>query len=130
MKHIALILAFSVFAKVVFSQKIDRIYVNLYTDSLKKGTYNYINIEGSTPDGMILPLDTNHLTFSASSGDFFGNSLWLDPVCDADSITVTATLKQKPTEVKTFVVYLKRNEDTEELPSEEDILRPGKKRKN
>jgi hypothetical protein len=29
------------------AQKVESIYVNLYTDSLKKGTYNYINIEGN-----------------------------------------------------------------------------------
>ena len=33
------------------AQKIDSIYFHLYTDSLKKGTHNYINIDGKTSDG-------------------------------------------------------------------------------
>ena len=38
---VMLLFAFS-FSK---AQKIDNIFVNLYTYSLKKGTYNYINID-------------------------------------------------------------------------------------
>ena len=56
----------------------ESIYVNLYTDSLKKGTFNYINIDGKLSNGKYLPLDSTHLIFWASAGKFSGNSLWID----------------------------------------------------
>jgi len=62
------LITFSTFAK---AQKIDSIYVHLYTDSLKKGTYNYINIDGKLSNGRYLPLDTTDLVFSASDGKFY-----------------------------------------------------------
>ncbi|MEO6705385.1 MAG: hypothetical protein ABIN04_06000 [Ginsengibacter sp.] len=54
-------------------QNIDSIYVHLYTDSLKKGTFNYINIDGKLSDGSYIPLDTSNIFFSSSDGKFYGN---------------------------------------------------------
>jgi len=45
---LCLFLLCSLFAK---AQKVENIYVNLYTDSLKKGTFNYINIDGKLSNG-------------------------------------------------------------------------------
>ncbi|RYG40714.1 MAG: hypothetical protein EOO01_26735 [Chitinophagaceae bacterium] len=109
------------------AQRIEKFYVNLYTDSLKKGTYNYINIEGVTGEGNFLPLDTSHIIFTASAGKFYGNSLWIEPTCQTDSITITATLKEKASEKKTFVIFIKKNEDNENLPSEADIINRSRK---
>jgi hypothetical protein len=33
------------------AQKVDSIFFHPYTDSLKKGTYNYINVDGKLSDG-------------------------------------------------------------------------------
>ncbi|MEO6720710.1 MAG: hypothetical protein ABIN67_10090, partial [Ferruginibacter sp.] len=55
---------------IVKAQKIDSIYVNLYTDSLKKGTYNYINVDGRLSNGSYLPLDSSQIIFKASAGKF------------------------------------------------------------
>ncbi len=57
------------------AQKLDSIYFNLYTDSLKKGTYNYINVEGKYDNGRYLPLTNKDVKFSSSDGFFGGNSL-------------------------------------------------------
>ena len=78
MKHLILLIftALTISAK---AQKIDSIYVNLYTDSLKKGTYNYINVDGLLSNGRYLPLDSSQISFTASAGKFSGNSLWVEP---------------------------------------------------
>ena len=72
-----------------FGQKIDSIYFNLYTDSLKKGTYNYINVEGRLSNGNIRPLDSTQLIFTASAGKFFGNSLWLPFETKEEKVNIT-----------------------------------------
>ena len=52
------------------AQKIESIYFHLYTDSLKKGFYNYINVDGKCTDGTWLPLDTTQVQLSANTGYF------------------------------------------------------------
>ena len=48
MKKIFLALTLLITASSVNAQKVDSIYFHLYTDSLKKGTYNYINVDGNS----------------------------------------------------------------------------------
>lgn len=112
------------------AQKIDSIYVNLYTDSLKKGTYNYINIDGKLRDGHYLPLDSTQIIFTSSDGKFFGNSLWLDPNFSKEKVTIKAVLRSNPAICKTFDIYIKKNPDPE-LKSIDEIMnesnRKGKK---
>ncbi len=93
------------------AQKIDSIYVNLYTDSLKKGTYNYINIDGLLSNGRYLPLDTTQLTFKASAGKFAGNSLWIAPDFTEEKVRIEVTLKQDPAQHKEFDIYIKQKPD-------------------
>ena len=90
------LLLFSIGAK---AQKIDSIYVHLYTDSLKKGTYNYINIDGKLSNGRFIPLDTADIIFSASKGKFYGNSLWIDPDFKNENVSIKAVLKSNPTNI-------------------------------
>jgi hypothetical protein len=71
-------------------------YVNLYTDSLKKGTYNYINIDGLLPDGSYIPLDSTHLIFTASAGKFYGNNLLLDKNFAEEKVSIKVVLRQNP----------------------------------
>lgn len=116
------------------AQKIDSIYVNLYTDSLKKGTYNYINIDGLLSNGRYLPLDNNDLTFTASGGEFKGNSLWIDKDFKQDKVNIKVVLKSNPLQHKEFDIYIKQNPDNEKLKTSDDILneikRAGKNKKN
>ena len=104
------------------AQKIDSIYVNLYTDSLKKGTFNYINIDGLLSTGTYLPLDSTQLIFTASSGKFSGNSLWIDKDFTGDKVTIKAVLRSNPKMAKQFDVYIKRKPDNEKLKTADEIM--------
>lgn len=104
------------------AQKIEGIYVNLYTDSLKKGTYNYINIDGRLANGKYLPLDSTQLIFSCSYGKFYGNNLLIDKECKVEKVDITVTLKNDPSLHKEFVMYIKKKEDGK-LPTMEEVLK-------
>ena len=112
------------------AQRIDSIYVNLYTDSLKKGTYNYINVDGLLSNGNYIPLDSNHLIFTSSHGKFFGNSLWIDRNISCQKVAIQIALKADRTQQKNFVMFIKTKEE-EPLKTEKEILDEMKqKRKN
>ena len=93
------------------SQTIDSIYVNLYTDSLKRGTFNYINIDGLLSNGRYLPLDSTHLRFETSDGYFRGNSLWVDPESVKKSICVQVILRSNPSQSRSFCIPVKQLPD-------------------
>lgn len=103
------------------AQKIDSIYVHLYTDSLKKGTYNYINIDGRLSNGKYVPLDSSQLSFSSSYGKFFGNSLFIDHACKEEKITIHVVLKKNNSVRKDFVMYVKKKEDPQ-LKTEKQVM--------
>lgn len=105
------------------AQKIDSIFVNLYTDSLKKGTYNYINVDGLLSNGRYTPLDSTDIRFTASAGKFHGNSLWIDQNFAEDKILIGVVLKANPAQHKEFVMYIKKKPDNERLRTTEEILR-------
>ena len=111
------------------AQRIDSIYVNLYTDSLKKGTYNYINIDGRLENGHYLPLDSTHLIFSSSHGSFTGNSLWLDQHFNGAKVVVKVILRKNPAVFKEFDIYIKTIPDNEKLKTAEELLNEMKDRK-
>lgn len=111
------------------AQKIDSIYVNLYTDSLKKGTYNYINIDGLLANGRYLPLDTNQVSFKASAGSFNGNSLWVEPGFAGDKISISVVLKQNPAMHKEFDMYIKRKPDGP-LKTVDELMNDMKQKKS
>jgi len=115
----------SFFAK---AQKVENIYVNLYTDSLKKGTFNYINIDGRLTNGKYLPLDSSHLIFWASAGKFSGNSLWIDREIPAQKVDVKVSLRENPAIVKEFTIYIKQLPDPE-LKSMDEIMNKTKSKK-
>lgn len=109
------------------AQKIDSIYVNLYTDSLKKGTFNYINIDGLLSNGRYLPLDSSYLIFSASAGKFSGNSLWVDNHFKGEKVNIKVILRENPALFKQFDVYIKKMPDNEKLKTVDEILKEIKK---
>jgi len=98
-------------ANVTKAQSIDSIYINLYTDSLKKGTYNYINVDGQLSNGRYLPLDSTDIIFTASVGCFLGNSLWVDADFKGKKIAVTVKLRTKPATTKTIDIWIKQLPD-------------------
>lgn len=117
--------ATSFFAK---AQKIDSIYINLYTDSLKRGTYNYINVDGLFSNGKYLPLDSSQIIFTASTGKFTGNSLWVDYGFAGEKIAISVVLKQNPSQHKEFDMYIKQKPDGP-LKTENEILEELKQRR-
>lgn len=127
MKKILFVLLLFSFAAAK-AQMVDSIYVNLYTDSLKKGTYNYINIDGLLSNGKYIPLDSNHLVFRSSYGKFYGNSLLIDRDCRLEKITIDVTMKKNPSLHKEFVMFLKKNNDNEKLPTSRDVFDKIKKK--
>ena len=128
MKKWLLTLLFIVLVGEVFCQQIDKIFANLYTDSLKKGTYNYINIDGLLSNGKYLPLDSTQIIFESSGGKFYGNSLYLEDDFSAISVTVKVQLKSNSQQQLQIVIPIKQWVDLTPLKSESEIL-PNKKRK-
>lgn len=128
-----LLICFIICSGIANAQKIDSIFVNLYTDSLKKGTYNYINIDGRLSNGRFLPLDTSQLTFTASAGEFTGNSLWIAKDFKPNKVTFKVVLKANPAQHKEFDIYIKQKPDEEKLKTNEEIMkeirRPRKNKK-
>ncbi len=104
------------------AQKIDSIFVNLYTDSLKKGTYNYINVDGQLSKGRYMPLDSTQIIFWASDGKFSGNSLWLDKDFKHEKVFIKVVLRRNPSLSKEFTVYIKKKPDDEKLKTAEELL--------
>jgi hypothetical protein len=116
----------------VKAQQIDSIYVNLYTDSLKKGTYNYINIDGRLSNGRYLPLDSNDIALTASVGKFYGNTLFIDKNISEDKVIIKAVLKKKPAVYREFVIYVKQKPDDENLKTVDELMNaapPAKKKR-
>ncbi len=115
----------SFFAK---AQKVENIYVNLYTDSLKKGTFNYINIDGQLSNGKYVPLDSNHLIFWASDGKFTGNSLWIEKDIAAQKVDIKVSLRNNPAMIKEFSIYIKQQPDPA-LKTMDEIMNKSKSKK-
>lgn len=112
------------------AQKIESIHVNLYTDSLKKGTYNYINIDGLLSNGRYVPLDSTQLLFSSTYGKFYGNSLYIDPECKTDKVSIHVSMKKEPFLQKDIVMYIKKKEDNQRLPTVDELFDKKKKDRN
>ncbi len=125
----SLTIFFVLLALVGKAQSIESISFNLYTDSLKSGTYNYINIDGKYDDGRYLPLMSDEVTFSSSAGRWSGNSLFLDSSCKANSVVITACLKADPALKKKVTIYIKKLSDPP-LPTEQEVIDRMRKRRN
>ena len=129
MKKISILIVFIVAGFVSKAQTIESFQFNLYTDSLKKGTYNYINIVGKLSNGKYRPLDSTQLIFSSSYGKFYGNSLWLP--FDADIEKVDITVKNRKKQVLHQTIYIKKAADTVKLKTEDEIMdTPPKRARN
>jgi hypothetical protein len=111
------------------AQKVESIYFNLYTDSLKKGFFNYINVDGKTVDGQWIPMDSTQVRFSANTGYFKGNDLFIDSAYKGDTITVKAVLKSNPAIWKEVIIHIRKRGFDEPLKTNEEILHELKKGK-
>ena len=103
------------------AQTIDSLYFNLYTDSLKKGTYNYINVDAKYSNGRYLPLTDKQLEFQSSAASFDKNCIVIPFDFKEEKVTITVTLKSNKNISKSITLYIKKKPD-EELPTKEQIL--------
>lgn len=120
------------------AQKVDSIYFHLYTDSLKKGFYNYINVDGKTTDGNWMPLSAQELTFSTNNDTclkFQNNDLFIDSAYAKETVTVKAVLKSNPRVWKEVTIYIRKRGFDEPLKTNQEILdemsrQPARKKKD
>ena len=115
----------------LFAQKVDSIYFNLYTDSLKKGQHNYINIDGKLSNGKWQPLTSKEIQFSCSLASFEGNELIIPESFKQEKVTVKAVLKNNPAVWIERTIWIKTKPDGE-LPTKEEIMNgntPAKSKK-
>ena len=126
------IIGLFVLAQPLKAQRVDSLYFNLYTDSLKIGTYNYINVDGKYSNGRYLPLTSKELIFTSNGGKFDGNSLFIDSSFSEPKVTVKVALKENPKICKEIIIYIKQSQEVERLRTVEEILGtpPKKKKKN
>lgn len=111
------------------AQVTDSIHVHLYTDSLKKGSFNYISIDGKLPDGRFTPLDSSELEFSSTAGTFYGNSLYVPVNCEEERIDITVRLKRNRAVSRIITLYIKKATDGGHIPTEEEFYRNSRKKR-
>jgi hypothetical protein len=110
----------------VHAQQVDSIFFHLYTDSLKKGVHNYINVDGKLSNGRWQPLTNKELNFTASYGKFDGCSLIVDSAFKGEKIAVKAALKANPQIWKEVTIFMKTVDTLERLRTVDEILNtPG-----
>lgn len=130
LKHILLLLLITTAGTVGRAQQVDSIFFHLYTDSLKKGTHNYINVDGKLSNGNWLPLTNKEIDFTSSTGKFVGNSLIIDTAFKGEKVTVKAVLKTNTAIWKETTIYIKKVEIVERLKTVDEIMNTPSPRRN
>lgn len=123
MKRIIITFLFFTAFVVVRAQTVENIFINLYTDSLKKGTHNYINVDGKMSNGSWKPLTANELNFTSDYGTFKGNDLVLPDHPTVKKICVTVTLKNNPQKTERITIWIKQKPDPLLPADDRNILR-------
>jgi hypothetical protein len=103
------------------AQKIDSIYFHLYTDSLKKGQHNYINVDGKLSNGRWMPMTAKDVQFSCNEASFQGNELIIPANFSLEKVTIRVSLKSNPFVVIEKTIWIKIKPDGE-LPTKEQIM--------
>ena len=129
MKKNLLLVVVLVFSQSLFSQKVDSIFFHLYTDSLKKGQHNYINVDGKLSNGRWMPLTDKELIFSCSSASFEGNELIIPPDFKEEKVTVKAVLKSNASMSIEKMIWIKKKPDDELLPTKDEVIKGKNKNK-
>jgi hypothetical protein len=122
MKKVIVVLMFLTAYGVSSAQKVDSIYFHLYTDSLKKGFYNYINIDGKLSNGSWIPLDTTQVRLISNTGFFKGNDLFIDSSYTDQTVTVKAVLKTNPAVWQEATIFIRKRGFDEPLKSKAEIF--------
>lgn len=120
MKKIVLLLLVTIAVSPLFAQKVDSIYFHLYTDSLKKGQHNYINVDGKLTNGRWLPMTSKDVVFSCNEAQFQGNELIIPTDFKPEKVTIRVSLRSNPFMVIEKTIWIKTKPDGE-LPTREQI---------
>ena len=123
------VIFFSLLTVSVSAQKVDSIYFHLYTDSLKKGQHNYINVDGKLSNGRWQPLTSKEIQFSCPNATFSGNELIIPDDFSAEKVTVKAVLKSNPSIFIEKTIWIKKIPDGP-LPTKDEILKGIPERKS
>lgn len=105
----------------LFAQKVDSIAFHLYTDSLKKGVHNYINVDGKQSNGRWLPLTAKEISFTTSAGYFEGCNLLVPANYSGENIVINASLKSNPALFIRTTIWIKRLPDPQTLPTVDEL---------
>jgi hypothetical protein len=130
LKQLLLLLLIMAGGTVARAQQVDSIFFHLYTDSLKKGTHNYINVDGKLSNGRWLPLTNKELDFTTSNGKFVGNSLVIDTAFKGEKVSVKAVLKNNTAIWKEIEIYIKKVEVVERLKTVDEIMNTPSSRRS
>ncbi|MBL7720388.1 MAG: hypothetical protein JNK98_00180 [Chitinophagaceae bacterium] len=129
MKKFLLLLIITSSLSPLFAQKIDSIYFHLYTDSLKKGQHNYINVDGKLSNGRWQPLTSKEIQFSCTNATFSGNELIIPDDFNEEKVIVKAVLKSNPSVFIEKTIWIKKIPDGP-LPTKDEILKGIPERKS
>jgi hypothetical protein len=122
LKQAYLLLLFILSIGFLRAQKIDSLFFNLYTDSLKKGSWNYINVDAKLSNVTYMPLTSEQLNFKVSNGKLQGNSVWIDWGFTDDSVVVEVSLKKDPTVRRSITIWLKKKDEQLNAPVNDSLL--------
>ena len=122
MKKILQLIFLTLSASPLFAQKVDSIYFHLYTDSLKKGQHNYINVDGKLSNGRWLPLTAKDVLFSCPEAKFEGNELIIPADFKEEKVTVRAALRSNLFVAIEKTIWIKKKPDDEILPAKNDLM--------
>lgn len=122
MKQFLFVLGFVSLYAAAKAQHIDSLFFNLYTDSLKKGSWNYINVDAKLSNGKYLPLTSEQLDFKISAGKLERNTIWLDWTFPYDSVVVEVRLKKEPAVRKSITIWVKKKDEQLDAPVNDSLL--------
>jgi hypothetical protein len=105
------------------AQKVDSIYFNLYTDSLKKGSWNYINVDAKLSNGKYIPLNNQQISISTTAGKLEGNSIWLDWDFKPEFLSIEVKLKENPAVSKRINIWVKKHDLQLNAPVQDSLLK-------
>lgn len=123
MKKTLLLLLVALPLSPLFAQKVDSLFFHLYTDSLKKGQHNYINVDGKLSNGKWMPMTAKEVQFSCNEAEFRGNELIIPADFKPEKVTVRVSLKANPFMVIEKTIWIKVKPDGE-LPTKDQIMNP------
>ncbi len=92
---------------VVKAQTVDSIYFHLYTDSLKKGQHNYINVDGKLNNGRWQPMTSKEVEFTCPTARFEGNELIIPVDFTGEKVTIKAMLRSNPSIIIERTIWIK-----------------------